>query len=115
MSKPNEYLGLLDIALLAIQRKKDIVLLYYDNERAEGPLATRSLADLIETLTGGAEKFPCVGSCDLKSEDTWILAPCRADFRRCDFQSMNHFMPVYPRAQVKEDWEQFTEKLRKRA
>lgn len=114
MSKADEWLGLLDIALLAIQRKKDIALLYCDNERAMGPLATRSLADLIESLTGGAVKFPCVGSCDLKSEDTWILAVCRADFQRGNLQSMNHFMPVYPRAQVKEDWEQFTEKLRKR-
>ena len=110
----NEYLGVLDLALLAIQRKKDVVLLYYDNERPEGPLAMRSLAELIETLTGGAEKFPGVGSCDPKSADTWILALCRADFHRCDFESMNHFMPVYPKAQVKEDWEQFTEKLRKR-
>lgn len=111
IAKPGEHLGLLDVGLLAAARHKDILLMYYDNEKI-GPPVLRSLLDILRDVTDGVADFQ--GPChpDPSQATTWVMAIMKGDFSRGAFSELNHFMPLYPRVQAGEDWDGLVEKLK---
>ena len=82
IGKPGVYLGLLDLALLALHSKSDVAILYYGSEN-QNP---RRLVDLLSAFL---EQSDC-DNVDLASVfpmpdsalhgDLWYMIACRADW-----------------------------------
>ena len=103
IQKRGIYLGLLDLALLAMNRGKDILLVPYDDE-LEGPPKVRALSNIIRDFAPDGWQFPGQAAPDITSPDTWVLALTNAKFVRAEFQMLNHYMPVFPQQQLADDW-----------
>ena len=96
------FLGLPEIAMLAEREKKNVLLLYYDNDFEDVPTLT-PLAQVLFSFTGGALGSADGELSDMASLDTWVLAACRADFVKAPFQQLNHYMPVWTKKQMGSD------------
>ena len=103
------YLGLVDIAILAASREKDVLLMVYDNE-TEGSPTVRSLSSYFTGLDGrvqlAGEENPSI-----HSPSAWVFAACHNSFKRVEFTRLNHYMPLYPRSQLNEEWDPMISKL----
>ena len=49
----------------------------------------------------------------MNSPSTWVFAVCHNTFERVSFTRLNHFLPLYPRSQLNEEWDPMTSKLAK--
>ena len=100
------YLSLADFALLTFERKKHMYILFYDDEHAGYPVH-RSLLDVVNDLVAShplARAFELPDAPDMSNPDTWTLACCRADFQRGQFQQLNHYLPVFTKEQLAQEW-----------
>lgn len=105
---PGVYLGLVDIAMLALAKRKRIILLTADKGGLKSP------TDILKVL---ADQLPPqvhldLSDCkvdepiDTSNPNVWFLLYCRADFKVDNILSMNHFLPLWHCDQLgKEDWE----------
>ena len=107
------FVGLADLALLSLARGKDMQVVYHDNENVGLPVARPLFGILNSLLEGfdGAPKFKA-DIPDPNCPSTWIIACCRADFKRGHFQSLNHFVPVYPKVQLGDCWDKYSASLK---
>ena len=112
MQNDGVYLGILDIAILAAAHEKDVLLLVYDNE-TKGPPVVRSVSSYLNGLDTKA-LLPGEESPSIHSPSTWIFAACHNSFERVDFLKLNHYLPLYPRSQLNEEWDPMVSKLLKK-
>lgn len=99
VATPGFYVGLLDLALLARVRKKQLMFLHYDNDPEwSGRLLT--LWQVLEAMFPDADVATSEEPPSLSSSDTWCIACVMANYERGSFQQLNHFEPLYPLQQV---------------
>ena len=112
MRSDGVFIGLADFALLSFSRGKDMLVVYHDNETAGLPVA-RPLFEILNSLLQGFDGAPLFKADvpDATCPSTWIVACCRADFRRGDFHTLNHFVPVFPSVQLGDSWAEYATRL----
>lgn len=98
------FLGLADLALLSLSREKNMLVVFYDNEKQGAPKCVPILQLMNEFLSDDYHKFEVEESPDMSSPVTWVAAGCRGDFKRGPFLHMNHYVPAYPKVQLGEEW-----------
>eukprot|EP00435_Cladocopium_sp_Y103_P022138 s2415_g5.t1 len=94
------YLGLLDLALLAFQRGRDI-LCCFNEANAEMSL-TNVLQEFRKYLPAGVGLQDDKRQPDVGSHETWILVGTASNFKKVAYQTINHFMPAWHRAYLGE-------------
>ena len=112
------YLGILDIALLARAREKDILLVYFDDDFEDAP-GVSTLFEVLAKLVPGSVMPPVEKAIDPASSSTWTVASVNASFRRGSFQQLNHFLPLFNKEAMGDNaWDtialQNKDKLKKR-
>ena len=90
VTKPGFYLGVLDIALLARRRDKDILVLYYDDEFADTPVV-KNLSEILGAIFPDAEVQGQNAKPQPGDTSTWCLASLMANYDRGSFRQLNHF------------------------
>lgn len=98
------YLGILDLALLALKRGKDLAVLYWDDENAAGIPVIRPALEIMQSFVPECVHWDGKKTVNLASPDTWIAACLRAGFHRGSFCQMNHWIPVFSRQQMGEEF-----------
>ena len=92
------YLGLLDLALVAMSRDKERVVFCYDDD---DQLHLQSMGEIANALV-----FPMTiegfesSSGRHDPQNTWYVCAARHDWTKGPFQSLNHFMPCWHKDQV---------------
>ena len=86
---------------------------YWDDSSADVP-GRRTLADIVNQLVKETpdekDLFEFGDPADLKVPTTWGVVSCNAQLRRSSFAELNHFVPVFPQAQLGEQWSQEAKK-----
>ena len=108
--QPGTYVGFADLAVLAMERKKDVLILAYDDSTTEG-IATRSVGTMLEHVTSGTCQWPATETPDLNAPNTWAFAMVHSSYERVPEQYLNHFLPVYPKIQYGESWDDAVSRL----
>jgi len=110
VTKPGFYLGVLDIALLARRREKDILILYYDDEFKDVP-TVKNLSQILGAIFPDAEVQGQKESPKPEHATAWCLASLMANYERGSFRQLNHFVPLFVKASMGEAmWETVAEK-----
>eukprot|EP00435_Cladocopium_sp_Y103_P033781 s1913_g8.t1 len=98
VQKNGFYLGLLDVAVMALDCQKEVLILYHTDEGGGKP-QFRSLQAILQDMVAEhvdiGEPEPLASS-----KDTWIMACCRADFQKSSFLHLNHWVPVFSKSQI---------------
>ena len=109
ISKSGVYLGLADLAIYSMSKKKDLHILFYDNENLGTPQhrpAVEILNQMVNAVGGASlEGFPVPQEAAATSSLAWFIAACNATYNRGDFLSLNHYLPAYARSWYGDDWD----------
>ena len=110
------YLSLADLFLLCQNFNKDAYVVFYDDELPEAPPVCRRL---VEIMNGAFDRtnlptFDVPQSGDVQHVDAWVFATCKADFQRSSFVLMNHYMPLYQKKILGDQWESDVTNLKER-
>ena len=117
VKKDGFYLGILDLAMWAMDREKELFIIYHDDEYKDIP-AVRPVDDICQDFVPAALSWGQRKSGDMGSKNTWVVSACKADFTKGGFRQLNHFVPVFTRQQMGALWDEVTvksmQKLKKR-
>ena len=94
------YLGILDLCLLAISHGKELGVLYWDDEKPGQHPVIKSGASIMEIFVPDFVIWEKPHELNMNSHDTWLFAACRSDFVRGSFRQINHFVPLFTKAQM---------------
>ena len=102
-------LGVLDLGLLALAKGCDLAILFWDDS-AEVP-AVRSVLDIMESYVPTHVYWEGPKPLDLTSSNLaqWIVVACKATLQRAAVRQLDHFFPVWTKAQLSTLWDQYTQ------
>ena len=99
--KPGFYLGILDLALIALEKGKTLILLHGDDE-PEG-LRPRNVLEVMESFVPTAVYWEGEKEMDFAALDTWIMLSCKANFAPATFRQLDHWIPLFSKQQEGEE------------
>ena len=101
-------MGLADLAIFSLFRETPMSVIFYDDE-FEGHPEQRSLLTIMNQILSavpGTSQLSLPEQDGAKGSAQWIVAACRSDYERGQFWSLNHFMPVFGRADLGDSWDE---------
>lgn len=98
------FLGLGDLALIAAERKKSVLVLCYDTEAAAVP-GLHSLGSMLNSLSEGCWDPSLDLKADTSDHNTWVVAYVNCgSWARTPFQSLNHMLPLFSQSLCGANW-----------
>ena len=102
-------LGVLDLGLLALVKGCDLAIMFWDDS-SEVP-AIRSVLDIMESYVPTHVYWEGPKPLDLTSSNLaqWIVVAVKATFHRAPMRQIDHFLPVWSKAQLGSLWDPYTQ------
>lgn len=85
--------------MLAVDRESSLQVVHFDDEFAGLP-ETEAAEEIFARFLSEHIALPKASSA---KKDPWLVVACRADYQRSTFQTLNHFVPAFTRAQLGEE------------
>lgn len=96
------HVTVLDMLILCLPRNKNMVCVMRDND----DLCARPVAQIISEVKN-VTVADLSADPDFGDKDTWFLLATRADFKKGEFLTLNHFQPGWHKKQLSaEDWDE---------
>ena len=110
ISQMGRYLGLADLSLMSQLSGHKVLCVNWTSEHSEFP----PLIDLDETLFSMHGRVEAPVPRD--NDKTWVIAWCRANYEKgaLGALSLNHALPLFPREELGDLWDEFATPLRKK-
>lgn len=89
------YLGLLDLALLGIKKKKEIRLVFHDDDFKDAP-PIKNLKEVISVM------YPDAGPCFNFESDSapWYIGVTKANYARAPQRQLDHFVALFLKEEI---------------